>query len=720
MKSNEIEQLVEKIRLRPDEAASERIIARAEAALDKSTKTKSTPAEQNTWRTIIHSRITRFATAAVIIVTVFIGMRVFSGTITWADVIKALDSVNQVHIDVEYTLGNGQKMQGQYWFRRAGFFRSQSPEQEIIDNGSDRLSLDIKQKTAQLGDSFERWEPISKHHMFAGIGLFRRDNPDGIELKQVPAESNSTTIVYTLRYKEPILEGKAWVQASTMLPLRMELAMTRPVKPSEPNSGIITFNYQPIPDEVFATAIPEGYKELPRKKRGEFSGKVIDRKGNPVVGAHVYVKPSSLIPPDLKQLEGSTDARGLFSLKIPPTMAGVFTPVMVYAIVPGDPHRIAWTMIKGAKDKLKNLGGTIPGNPGSPQFPTPEDNQGRMYSGDYGCSGSSGIVLQLADSGVISGTVKDTQDHTVANASIMVTFDLVDKFGNIVHSIWPWQTTATTGPEGAFTVGPLPALWDKTIWQIRTEAEGHFRSNLSFKSEGPLGNKQMDIELISEGNVAVSGTLIDNYGQALAERIIAANVDTCRLRSTLTDKQGRFRLNDLPDIPNLIIKAILSTNNVPEHETEKYQSFVYYPDTAVQVEHKPGKAKYQVKLVAEKPEFTIEIEVVDSSGQPIPYCPVELQQGIWHPWKLAKGFARRTDEKGRCRLTEVPNIKGMELAVYPGNSVRNDSLTKDQRNKIRNKYKKYEWKQIPLEFIAGKKLYKIRTVILTREERQRQ
>jgi len=212
----------------------------------------------------------------------------------------------------------------------------------------------------------------------------------------------------------------------------------------------------------------------------------------------------------------------------------------------------------------------------------------------------------------------------------------------------------------------------------------------------------MDIELISKGNVAVGGTLIDNHGQALSERCISASIDSYGLKSTLTDKQGRFRLTDLPDIGNLTITAILSTNNVPSDKSEKYQSYVYYPDTVVQVEHEHGKTEYQVQIVAEKPEFIVEIELVDSSGQPIPYCPVELVHGISWAWKRAKGFERRTDDKGRCKFAEVPNVKKMVLDVNPADTFENDSLPKDQRHKIRKQYKKYKWKRVPLQFVAGK------------------
>jgi len=62
----------------------------------------------------------------------------------------------------------------------------------------------------------------------------------------------------------------------------------------------------------------------------------------------------------------------------------------------------------------------------------------------------------------------------------------------------------------------------------------------------------------------------------------------------------------------------------------------------------------------------------------------------------------------------------MVLDVNPADAVENDSLPKDQRNKIQKQYKKYKWKRVPLQFVPGKKQYRIRVVVLTREEEQRQ
>lgn len=79
----------------------DRIINDALTAFDKSEKTKSVLAEPNIWRMIMRSRTTKFATAAVIIIAVLIGIHQFSGSIdgasvVWASVVKNVEQAKTV------------------------------------------------------------------------------------------------------------------------------------------------------------------------------------------------------------------------------------------------------------------------------------------------------------------------------------------------------------------------------------------------------------------------------------------------------------------------------------------------------------------------------------------------------------------------------------------------------------------------------------------------
>jgi len=103
MKSaSEIERLAKKIRFSPNAAADERILTSAEAALEKSIKTKSAALQPTIWRIIMKSRITKIAAAAVIIIAVLIGINQFGGSIDIATPAYAIEQTIQASHSIRY------------------------------------------------------------------------------------------------------------------------------------------------------------------------------------------------------------------------------------------------------------------------------------------------------------------------------------------------------------------------------------------------------------------------------------------------------------------------------------------------------------------------------------------------------------------------------------------------------------------------------------------
>ena len=80
----------------------------------------------NVWNfiggTIMRSRITKLATAAVIAVAVIIGIRGFNGTTAWAEVVKALRDANNIHTVAKYTRPNGQVSEHHTWLKNKTMF----------------------------------------------------------------------------------------------------------------------------------------------------------------------------------------------------------------------------------------------------------------------------------------------------------------------------------------------------------------------------------------------------------------------------------------------------------------------------------------------------------------------------------------------------------------------------------------------------------------------
>ena len=221
-----------------------------------------------------------------------------------------------------------------------------------------------------------------------------------------------------------------------------------------------------------------------------------------------------------------------------------------------------------------------------------------------------------------------------------------------------------------------------------------------------------------KSGLIIRGLLVDNYGEPLRDRDIYLES-----RRTKTDKKGRFKLIGCLAKSRLQVRAELSRNHWPPHEPERYNSYRYYPDVVVAVDCRQGVDEYEVRMVAERPEFVIEAEVVDSGGQPLPYFPVEIRcKGgktvIPSQWAAERDFEQRADEQGYCRFREVPKVEGLKLVLWGGNSVWNDPFSKQEANRISAKYEKYRWTEVPIEVSRGKKEYEVKVVVLTNEESQ--
>jgi len=123
-----------------------------------------------------------------------------------------------------------------------------------------------------------------------------------------------------------------------------------------------------------------------------------------------------------------------------------------------------------------------------------------------------------------------------------------------------------------------------------------------------------------------------------------------------------------------------------------------------------------VELVAEKSEITIEVELTNSSGERLPYFPVEVRGAtgsVSSQWKADKKLERRTDKQGYCKFTEVPNVEDLRIVMRGRSQVWNDPLS---RGKARKEYRNYKWTEVPIKVLPDKKEYKVKVTLLTNKE----
>ena len=186
----------------------------------------------------------------------------------------------------------------------------------------------------------------------------------------------------------------------------------------------------------------------------------------------------------------------------------------------------------------------------------------------------------------------------------------------------------------------------------------------------------------------------------------------------ITDEEGRFVLKDCPISPKLQIKANLAQNTWLHLGKEKRLSYVYYPNVLVHIDYQEGMMEYDVKLVAEKPEFAVDLEVKNTAGEPVAHYPIELQGTSASPspeWQEHGRLTQRTDVNGYCKFTNAPNLEGLRLVVGRAH-IFHDDLSKEEAERARERNAKYQWTTVPVEVVPGQKEYKVRVTVLTVEE----
>ncbi|HIJ51600.1 MAG TPA: carboxypeptidase regulatory-like domain-containing protein [Planctomycetes bacterium] len=711
-----VENFIKRVCLKASAQMHERTLNDALEAQEKSRKTKSAKFEPNICRIIMKSPITKLAAAAVIIVAVLIGISTFNGTTAWAKVIKALGEVENIYIVSTMTMPDGTQVQCKWWLRRPNCLYEDVYNRIVIDNGQERLTIDKENRTAQFSDSFMPYNPLEEHHMFESINRLRGESSEEVEFVKLDDESDETTLVFSMHCKHSTTEaeGKAWVDALTMLPRKIQVELISESRDDNPKSNEITCNYEPIADDVFAMVIPEGFTELPRKQRGVMSGRVLDEHEQPVANAIVFVTDRA----GQFSEQTITNESGHFTFKLPPEGVGarLWLPVLLRAFVEGVPDKIAWSIIRDP-DGNAEPGGQIPYDVAY------IDNDGRILKS------ANGITLRMEPAGTIAGQVTDVDGAPIPNAKVkLLRCEPADKFGNSTPTsigVLRWDGPdelgiVQTDENGRYELNNLLQLWKRTRVVIHAEAEGFVSDTTSFRTKGPIEYEELDLQLYRAG-LTVSGVVVDNYGELLREREVYARVNGKDYRAcrTKTDKKGRFRLVGCPITQDLQVKAELSHNHWPPHEKERYMSYRYYADVVVGIDYDEGKMEYEVEIVAERPEITIEVELKNTAGEPLPYFPVEVRGApatISSQWRADKKLDQRTDERGYCRFTKVPNVESLRLVMWGGNSLFNDILSKEEAQNIEDKYKKYKWTEVPVELIPGRKEYKVEVTILTSEK----
>jgi outer membrane lipoprotein-sorting protein len=489
------------------------------------------------WRIIMKNRITKFAAAAVIVAAVLIGISVFNfnGIPAWADIAKAFNEVEDLHMHMIQSWPENNKIQHYLLWQRAVKGRLETyhyidgvreDEETVVDNGIERLTLDMAMKKAQLSmPSLPDYSELDWWFHFVQFG-----EAGGYEIIPLRSESSREVAVYKIDRvgDAKVLDGKLWVDTKTMLPQRFSYSRIKQHLPDNVYPVVtftfeISYSYDPIPDEFFSTEIPEGFTELPRLEPFSLSGTVIDENGYAVEGAIVYGACLSI--GSKGELQTSvTDANGDFVLRAVDETFSKRLPGFLKAFKPDDPTRVAWTLFEEpkAKEFRSDFGGEIPGDPGELKFvPAYLHLQGGII-----WRSADGIILQMEPAAKVTGTVIDDQGDPLPDVNVGLGFvltgedgrELVAKEGDesFYMSLYMclYRNLKLCGPqirtddEGRYVMANLPRLWKNCYHGPYFEKKGYvFVSSDKLKADGPLEDQIVNVQMRKEieKDVTISG-----------------------------------------------------------------------------------------------------------------------------------------------------------------------------------------------------------------------
>jgi len=648
--------------------------------------------------TILRKKMTRLVAAAMIAMVIILGVRTTNGARAWADVVKALSDVNDIHtVSKRIYLKSGTVEESEWWLKDGkksrDEIRSRDGSWTFLEDGTRRLRLSHRDRTAEFHDS-EPDEP----KCWGLLEVLRGTDRSYSAKVKLLGETDDGLKIYEVRRSLPeercTIIDTAWVDPRTDLPVRTTYQVVDSGTGEVRIKGEETCDYDPIPWELFELVVPAGYTDITDLQTEVLSGTVVDEAGQPVDGAEVLISDSDM--------KGRTNDEGAFSFRQPASKPFGGFPMIVRAIRPGDPSHVAWTLLRNprhelrplrrpddGKSKLEEGGGVvivlleeqalrafIPPDPGTMAFKGQDDS----------CpSKVTNMLLTMRPASVITGRITNRAGHPIANAVVrlnqievavgenditIITLGRTDRERAILSSLSPGDSRevgarvfAVTDEDGCYTLGNLPNVWHRA--RLEARADGYVQISKTI-----LHDEGNDFTLI-EADITVRGTVIDNHGVPLVGRKVEIDVESkddeeadFGVDDVIIDAQGRFEFTGLPAVKGLQVqvRADEKPYDWSENELTRGRPFIYYLMIEYPIVLEPEKREYSIEIVASRPDITLEIEVKDKednplAGVPVGVCSPGFSEREWYIRELVG----RTDSRGVCIINGVPRISPLRL-----------------------------------------------------------
>lgn len=232
MKSeHQIKRHVKKIRIKPDAAVDKRVLARAEAALAKSTKKPDAGNERHpsTWRIIMRSPIIKLAVAAVIIIAVLICIYQLGGsTPAFADIVRPLLAAHTATFKMTYDMEDQSAQTIHGMFMEPSRMRQEMSSGHIFITDQQQgitvtLMPDEKKAIIMEVENLPE-EEKGKVNMFHTIrDMISQADDESVEFIGKQKVDGVNAIGY--RIEHPLMEMTVWADAKILLPVKIEYSM---------------------------------------------------------------------------------------------------------------------------------------------------------------------------------------------------------------------------------------------------------------------------------------------------------------------------------------------------------------------------------------------------------------------------------------------------------------------------------------------------------------
>ncbi|MCK5269657.1 MAG: hypothetical protein KAJ46_02685 [Sedimentisphaerales bacterium] len=260
--ADDIYKLIKKLQVEPGADMDVKVHSRITKTLEEWEKTKPAFVEPNIWRKIMKSKITKLATAAVIIIAVMIGINQFGdsiggGSVVWADVIEQISEFRPYVCKMTFKY-DGDRPNNTYTV----MYMTLSRRREIRDQGKLIQVFDMSQRPVSIltlypDRKFARETllldrgPLKDPDMLRIIAGRQNGTEEDLGLDKINGKT-----VRVFHSPDQHNEFTVWVDVETSLPERVEI--------QQPTSNRIIimeeFEFDVEFDEsLFDTTAPEDY-----------------------------------------------------------------------------------------------------------------------------------------------------------------------------------------------------------------------------------------------------------------------------------------------------------------------------------------------------------------------------------------------------------------------------------------------------------------------------